>query len=268
MDARLALGATAALGAGPWFFFKGFRHLHTCRLIQNTPTARIRSMAMGLVEINGEVVPRSTVAAPFSGHPCAYWEVDVSVRGRNRNSWTVVHRNQSGNPFFLRDDTGMAMIYPRGAESRINFGTDEECLGINLPPCYAEYLREHPSALNPLVRLASLRFRERTLQEGQRVYVLGSAMPRAREHVVSDGEVVAATGTDDARAGRLRSLDAEADALVRRGDHESTFIISQQSERDLVFGLQWKAIAMILGGPALTLFGLAYWLTTLSTIRR
>src|SRR4030095_12586302 len=64
--------ATAALVSGPVLFARGFRTLRTQQLVRDTPTAKIRSMAMGLVEVNGTVVPRSTVIAPFSGKPCAY----------------------------------------------------------------------------------------------------------------------------------------------------------------------------------------------------
>ena len=46
MDPRLPIVAAVALGTGPWLFWKGFRQLHVVRLIENTPTARIRSMAM------------------------------------------------------------------------------------------------------------------------------------------------------------------------------------------------------------------------------
>jgi hypothetical protein len=51
--------------------------------------------------------------------------------------------------------------------------------------------------------------------------------------------------------------------VVRQGENESTFIISQESERDIVFGLKTKAVAMIWGGPLLGLLGLAYWLYVL-----
>ena len=51
--------ATFALLMGPWVFFRAFRDLRVRRLIENTPSTHIRSMAMGLVEITGEVVQRS-----------------------------------------------------------------------------------------------------------------------------------------------------------------------------------------------------------------
>lgn len=265
-DIRLPIAAVAALVSGPVLFWRGFRHLRTCQLIENTPTARIRSVAMGLAEVRGRVRARSQGTAPFSGRPCAYWEVDVSVRGRRRGSWSVVHRNQSGNPFFLEDDTGAALVYPQGADCKVRFGTEEECFGLNLPPVYADYLRENPLGFASLGRLSMLRFRERTLEDGMEVYVLGTAMPRGRAVVVSEGEALA-TGTDGP-VDRRRELDLETSAIVRRGENESTFIISQEPERDLVFGLKIKSGAMILGGPPLALFGLGYWLLAIGSGRK
>jgi hypothetical protein len=264
-DLRLPILAACALGAGPWVFWRGFRHLHTVRLIENTPTAHIRAMAMGLVELHGRAHARSVQAAPFSGRECAYWEVDVSVRGRGRNSWTVVHRNRSGHPFFLEDDTGIALVYPQGADCRLRFGTEEECFGLTPPSPYAEYLSEHPTVMTSMARLSMMRFRERALEDGQEVYVIGTATPRGQARVVSEGEALA-TGTDgDPWTARLRALDHEACAIVRRGENESTFIIAQEQERDLATGLRLKAAAMILGGPPIALFGLGYWLLALAS---
>ncbi|HYM80461.1 MAG TPA: GIDE domain-containing protein [Candidatus Limnocylindria bacterium] len=263
IDFELPAYATAASVTGPILFYQGFRALRTLHLIRNTPTARIRSMAMGLVEINGSVVPRSTAIAPFTGRPCAYWEVDVAVR--TRRSYSIVHRNQSGQPFYLRDETGLALVYPKGAELRITFAKAEECFGLNLPDCYASYLKEHGTLFTNAARMTVLRFRERILEESQQVYVMGSAMPRARAHVVSDEETLQATGTDGRPAGRVRSLDTEVAAVIRRGENERTFIISQDHEHQVAFGLGLKSGAMLLGGPALTLFGLGYWLVRWSS---
>lgn len=257
--------ATVATGVGPWLYWRGFRTLRTRRLIANTPTARIRSMAMGLVEINGEVEPRSTVSAPFSGKACVYWEVDISAR--SRHGWSVVHRNHSGSPFFIRDDTGVALVYPQGSECRVRHGSEEECQGLMLPPCYAEYMNDHASALSQLSRLGTLRFRERLLEAGQRVYVLGTAMPRSQAYVVAGGEEMQATGTEDATAARRHALDHDLVAIVRRGVNESTFIISQDSEKGLMVELSMHATLQLVGGPALSLFGLCYWVMVLSSGR-
>jgi len=261
---ELPFWAAVALGSGPVLYWRGFRDLRTQRLIQNTPTARIRSMSMGLVEICGEASPRSELSAPFSGRPCAYWQVDVSTRTR-RNGWRVVHREASGNPFFLRDETGLAMVYPQDATVRLNFQVEEECLGVSLPDVYAQYLKDRHPTGSVLWRMGALRFRERLLEAGQRVYVLGTALPRPQSVVISMDDELEATGTDDRRTRRLHDLDHEAQAIVRRGENERTFIISQQSERELTMQLGLRATAELAGGPALTLIGLAYWLHALST---
>src|SRR5262245_24531949 len=176
-----AIWATAGLATGPWLYYRGFRTLRMRRLVANTPTARIRSMAMGLVEINGTVEPRSTVLAPFSGKACAYWEVDVATQ--SRRGWSVVHRNRSGSPFYLRDKTGVALVYPKGSECKIQYGTEEVYPGMMLPDCYAEYLNAHTSAVTRLSRMGTLRFRERMFEGGEPAFVLGTAVPRAQEHV-------------------------------------------------------------------------------------
>jgi hypothetical protein len=267
ISAEAAFWASAALVAGLGMFVRGFRELRLRRLIQNTPTARIRSMAMGLVEVVGTVESRSAVVAPFSGRPCAYWEVDVAVQGGRRDAWKVVHREQSGHPFFLRDDTGVALLYPHGAECRLSFGVAEECLGVALPPVYAQYLDDRGLAMRHVWRLGAMRFRERVLEEHQQVYVIGTAMPRSRAVTVGEGEALAATGTDDWSARRLRTTDAEVVATVRKGENEPTFVISQDPEHALTFVTGLKATLFVYGGPLLALAGLAYWLDALSNGR-
>jgi hypothetical protein len=260
---EMPLYATLALLGGVYLFFKGFRDLTRLRLIENTPTARIRSMAMGLVEVNGVVEGRSTVRAPFSGRPCAYWQVEVAVRNGRRHSWSTIHRRSSGQPFFLRDDTGVALVYPQGAECHIPHAVEETAHGLMLPPCYADYMKENGLWMRPVAGLSTMRFRERMLEGGERVYVLGTAVPRAQVLTVSELQLEA-TGTEDVRAERIRSRDAEVVGTIRRGQHEKTFLISHQSERSLTTQLRWKAPLGLVGGPILAVFGLGWWLVRLA----
>lgn len=259
----LGFYATLGLLTGVWLFFTGFHDLTRLRLIENTPTARIRSMAMGLVEVNGTIESRSTVIAPFSGRPCAYWQVEIAVRNGRRHSWSTIHRNASGQPFFLRDDTGVALVYPKGAECSVPHAVEETAHGMMLPGCYSDYMKEQGMWMRHVAKLSSLRFRERMLEGGERVYVLGTAVPRAQVLTVSEMQL-AATGTDDLRAERIRDRDAEVVATIRRGENEKTFLISQQSERSLTTELRWKVPLKLAGGPILTVFGLGWWLVRLA----
>lgn len=262
LDLPMGAVAAGALASGPFLFARAFRDLRVRRLIRDTPRARIRSMPMGLVEVYGSAEPRSTLAAPFSGRPCVCWQVDVSTRGRNR-TWNVVHREASAHVFYLRDETGLAMVDPRGADLRLTWQVEEECAGLSLPDCYAEYLKARHPVLGHLWGMGTLRFRERTLEEGQRVYVLATATPRAASVSISDDEGWAATGTDDRRALRVPALDAEARGVLRRGTNETTFLVSQQSELELTTSLGLHAALGLVAGPALTLFGLGYGLLAL-----
>jgi E3 Ubiquitin ligase len=260
---EISFWALVSLGAGPYLFYRGFRVLRTRQLIQNTPRARIRSMAMGLVEVEGVAEPRSALVGPFSGRPCLYWQVDISTLSRQR-MWSVVHRNSSGQPFYVRDDTGVALVYPQGADCKLAFGVSEECLGVALPEIYSQYMNEQKLAFRHLWRLGALRFRERLLEDGQPVFILGTAMPKPQVLDISEAAVeLDATGTDHMRPFVARTHAREVAGIVRRGENERVFIISQESERMLTLELGLRGWGYLLVGPVLTLMGLGYWLMSL-----
>jgi len=77
--------STAAVGFGVYAFVRGFQSLRLQRVIRDTPTARIRSLAMGLVELQGRVHARSRMSAPFSARSCAWWEVELQTLRRSKN---------------------------------------------------------------------------------------------------------------------------------------------------------------------------------------
>ncbi|HTO92363.1 MAG TPA: GIDE domain-containing protein [Candidatus Sulfotelmatobacter sp.] len=249
--------AAVALGGGPIWFLHGFQSLRKKRLIENTPTARIRSMAMGLVEVQGTVVARSALAAPFSGRSCVHWELDISTRS-GRQGWNVVHRASSGQPFFIRDQTGVALVYPQGVESHMNFGVEEDCSGPVFPACYEQYMKEHCGMKSNLWRLGTVRFRERILEDSQAVFLMGTATPRSRALDISGGDELMATGTDGAPVQRPHTIDDDVKAIIRQGQEEKTFILSQQSAKMVEWELGFHALAGVLGGPTVTLIGLAF----------
>jgi hypothetical protein len=245
--------------AGPFLTWTGFRAWRIRRLIEGTPASRIRSMAMGLVELNGSVSERSRVSAPFSGRPCAYWEIEIQTRNSRKDrpdGWTTVHRNRSGHPFYLRDETGVALVYPQGAECHLPFGVEEQTGGFGVPEPYAGYMEQQGLAMRGVWAIGPMRFRERMLEDDAHVFVLGRAFPRAQSHTISwDENEEQATGTDGHAATRLQSLDSEVRGVIRRGSQDPVFVISQTSEKTMEFMYGLKAFGGIAGGPLLTLFG-------------
>jgi hypothetical protein len=115
----LTLGvAIVAGGAGALRSFK------RARLVEDTPTSRIRSAAQGYVEIagNARLLPGSQNLAPLTQRPCVWWRYKVSKRtetgsGKARRSqWQTVASGTSSMPFVLDDGTGECIVQPDGAE--------------------------------------------------------------------------------------------------------------------------------------------------------
>jgi hypothetical protein len=115
----LAVALLAVVGAAG--FVRGFRWWRWARLIEDTPTSRVRSAAQGYVELvgTGRRMPGAPVIAPLSRQPCTWWRYTVERRSRDsksRTRWSVVSRGVSDALFLLEDDTGQCIVDPDGAE--------------------------------------------------------------------------------------------------------------------------------------------------------
>jgi hypothetical protein len=110
----------AMLGAcaGIYLFCHGFKLLQRKRLIMDTPTSKVRSAAMGLVEISGLANGPYTINAPITGVPCYYHRTVVwqwKHEGKS-SSWAKVADESTHVPFYLEDSTGRVLVDPQGAE--------------------------------------------------------------------------------------------------------------------------------------------------------
>ena len=104
----------------PVCFVFGFRWWRRARLIDDTPTSRIRSAAQGYVELSGRAALTSgtQLVAPLSGRPCVWWlfRIERKRRSGKNTHWETVNRGLSNQPFLLTDDTGSCLVNPQGAE--------------------------------------------------------------------------------------------------------------------------------------------------------
>jgi len=119
-----ALGA----GAGVYFFSRGFQLLQRKRLIMNTPSSKIRSAAMGLVEVSGLATGPYSLIAPITGVPCYYYRTMVwewKHRGKG-SSWVKEADESLHVPFYLDDGTARVLVNPQGAELDIHRDFQEE----------------------------------------------------------------------------------------------------------------------------------------------
>ncbi len=138
------------IGVGVYLFYRGFRLLARRRLIVNTPTARVRSAPIGLVELSGLAVGPYTMAAPITDKRCYYyhsiaWQLRKS--GKNRN-WEKVAEESLHLPFFLDDNTGRVLVDPTDAEMDLHCDFREEYRGflgtsVEVPERVAAFLLKH-----------------------------------------------------------------------------------------------------------------------------
>jgi hypothetical protein len=165
----MILAAVAA--AGGWGFFRGFRWWHWARLIEDTPTSRVRSAAQGYVELigTGRRMSGAPVVAPLSKLPCTWWSYTVERRtrgGRDRTKWKVVSRRVSDALFYLEDETGRCIVDPEGAEvlpSARDVWHGDTPLPVAGPPSHRGF-RGFGS---------DYRYRESRMHDGDPLYAIG-----------------------------------------------------------------------------------------------
>ncbi len=110
-----------ALGFGLFGWIGGFSSLKKARLIEDTPTSKIRSAPQGYVEIIGvaEDNPEAeTVIARLTGTPCVWFSYEIEKyerRGKN-SSWRTIEKKSSSAPIIVNDSTGTCFVHPDKAD--------------------------------------------------------------------------------------------------------------------------------------------------------
>ena len=257
--------AVLGVALGPYFFWRGFRLLQRKRLIMDTPRCSIRAAALGRVELSGRAVGPYTVVAPMSHADCLYYRL-------------VIESNPQGDldramrevcaPFFLDDGTGTVMIFPQGAElqfpatsgrseygklafalSRYSEGTPEFAQEYAIKPGDAIFvlgrLRENPWAKkDPIAECTDLsRIGPGFVGRAEADLIRREAYP------FLDAKLPA--GADTASG---EKFDLHPPVMVMKDD--GPFVISTNSQREVVANLHLKSLLYIWGGPVAALWGL------------
>jgi E3 Ubiquitin ligase len=164
-------------GIGVFLFYRGFHFLLRKRLIMNTPASKIRSAAMGLVEVSGLAAGPFTMAAPITGVPCYYYRTIAwkwQRQGKN-SQWVKVADESFHLPFFLDDNTGRVLINPQGAEMEIHQDFKEEfshslfSSSPAIPPNVSGFLLRHGVPTD-----CKLKIEEYCIKPKNALFVLGT----------------------------------------------------------------------------------------------
>jgi hypothetical protein len=198
--------------------YASFRNLHRARLIEDTPTSRIRSAPQGYVELIGEAAMMSgePVLAPLSGAPCCWWRYKIERQGDK--GWRTIRSERSENLFLLRDATGECIIDPEGA--KISPSEKSIWYGPNQTPTAGPdrgtgtlYRKIERFGVRVSVNNTfggDYRYTEETIVPGDPLYAIGLFS--------SIGEIDRKALRDDMIKGRLRQWKADHATLLERFD--------------------------------------------------
>jgi hypothetical protein len=270
--------------------WRGFRALHLKRQVENTPTSKVRSLAMGLVEVHGRDVRRYALVSPMSHMPCVWYRISKYRLGENGTRSPLGSVGSGGLPFLLDDGTGRAVVTPQGARVCAQTRHEGSPSGGLLFATGSDESGEH--------------WVEEVIPEGTRLYVLGFARPRRKapaslkERVIerlrhlkasaesmrrfdrdgdgriSDGEWAAARrlveqevldeGLSDDRDPRLNGKEAEIGRPPHRG---LPFIIAEAASELHVSGRYgWRAALFLAGAVGLGVWAVLSWLEKLNLV--
>jgi len=184
------------LMAAAGLIYAGVHFLRLKYWIENTPTSKARSAALGMVEMKGRCERAYNLISPLTMTPCIFYRVRKYVkRGQFRRGgeWSLASvKTSSSIPFYLSDDTGKVMVDPTKADVK------------------ASHKKVFQGEMRPFWEPASIvssdtKYIEEIIPEGSMVYVLGFAVSKQREETTLQNRVTE----------KLRMLKQDKAAMMR-----------------------------------------------------
>lgn len=208
-------GWLLALALAGFLLRAAFRSLAHGRLIENTPTALIRSAAQGYTELRGmaDLMDGEPIHAPLSRRRCAWYHyaiehLEQSGQKRNERRWVTVERGTSDDLFQLEDTSGVCAVDPEGATvypGQVDVWYSHHRAPAGLPPAKGHPWLRWSDGLGK-----SWRFTERLIRPGDPLYVIGQFTTHASH--------TAPLKLDEDVAARLRDWKRDRATLLARFD--------------------------------------------------
>lgn len=183
-------GMAAAFAAGALYAcWRAQRSLRRARMIEDIPTAKVRSAPQGYVELEGigKLLEGPPILAPLSGLPCVWYRYRVEKRqerrardGLFRTHWVTAEHGTSTEIFCLDDGSGRVIVDPEGAEvtprhKETWYGHGRNPGGAVPPAAVAALMQRHAAG-------GAYRFIEERINQGEKIYALG-LLKNAGSHI-------------------------------------------------------------------------------------
>jgi hypothetical protein len=274
-----ALPALVAVG----LCWGGLHFIRLKRLIENTPTSRIRSIAMGMVEVHGQARRLYALVAPMTQSACAWYRLRKYRKDKN-DHWKLIRELDSSHvPFQVDDGSGRVTVAPAAASVRAgvrqigypgqsplsftafggSFGEDEKWVedilyeGTSLYVMgYAQPLREEKVSLRArtTARLRQLKLDPRAMR---RYDTDGDGRIDGVEWDAARSEVEQQALRESLAEQGARKRQEERVVICRPRQRRLPFLIAETgSEEQLRSRYGWYSIPLLLSGVAAAGFAL------------
>jgi len=187
-------------------FWGGFYFLLLKRQVENTPTSKVRSIAMGMVEVKGRAIRQYALVSPMSYAPCVFYRLTKYHRGKNQE-WLISSVSSSDNvPFYLEDETGRVSVDP--SSCRVNAGSKQE----GIPGQFGLMHQNFDS---------DVKWVEEFIAEGTHIYVLGFASVKRNPGPSMNERRIAALRELKRNPQSLQQYDADGDGKISEAEWDS-----------------------------------------------
>ncbi|MEC7566317.1 MAG: LemA family protein [Planctomycetota bacterium] len=222
-EAAAAMVAAVVIPTGLFFFclVVYWKSTKRKRLIEDTPTSKVKGVFIGLNEVKGTVELRYPLESYLNESPCCWYKYSIeehytrtrtvtdskgNTRTETYSGWETVDSGTDRAAFNLVDDTGKVHVLPNQAEMEGEEIFSYRC-SMSDPFYYGKGPARSVSGSNH-----RRRFTESAIVENDEIYLLGSA--------------------------RMSAVAAEVEIAFDEDD--DVFMISTKSESELVSRYTWR----------------------------
>ena len=150
-----------------WAFI---RYLRFARLIEDTPTSKVRSAAQGFTELEGRavLVAGGILASPLSSKLCIWYryKIERKIDTGKSTSWRTIQSGSSPHPIRLDDTTGHCLLSQKGAS--IHTHLKKTWYGSHSTPSALSVDRSES-----FLQYGNYRYTEELITENTPLYALG-----------------------------------------------------------------------------------------------
>ncbi|PLX96914.1 MAG: hypothetical protein C0622_13945 [Desulfuromonas sp.] len=198
----------APLAAAVLMLWYGFYFFGLRRQIENTPTSKVRSVAMGMVEVKGTARRQYALLSPMTQTPCVFYRLTKYRRDQNKHQWRVRSVNSSANvPFYLEDETGRVEVDPSS--------------GSVTPRTKQEGAPGEELSIFSMSDDRDEKWVEEVIVEGTLLYVLGfAAVKRGNEPSLHERKIEALRELKHDRQ-QLMAFDSDGDGKISDDEWDS-----------------------------------------------